>query len=460
MRFVLGEPIYALASPPGEGAVALIRLSGNNVFDIVSTITRSNRIFLIEPRKLFLEHIFYGEEPLDRVLIAKFISPYSYTGEDVVEIYTHGNPLIVEKVFELLEESGARLAEPGEFTYRAFANGKMSLEEAEAVNFLVRAKTLEGVKNSLKTLEGDFHKIVKKVLDQLLEIAVHLETDIEFPEEEVEVENMAGLRGKISSLLKYIDGIVEGAEDFKMMVEGVKVVLAGPPNAGKSSLFNALIGKRRAIVTETPGTTRDYLEAEVRIKGYPFVLYDTAGLRETQDRVERAGIELAVEVFSGSDLVVFLVDGSRVASVEDVERELAGFKDLLGFEESSKKSVKVVVSKADLMGMELKSKINYLKVSVITGEGLEELKDFLSKFASAHIKTSAYSYALSERVISALKAVRGELREAIKVINSSAWYELAAEHLRNARSYLAEITGEDVSESLLDSIFSNFCIGK
>ena len=460
MKFVLGEPIYALSSPPGEGAISVLRLSGKGVFEIVASITEQKRILVVEPRKVFLEHIVYRGERIDQVLVVKYVSPSSYTGEDMVEIYTHGNPLIVEKVFEMLEEKGARIAEPGEFTYRAFANGKMSLEEAESVNFLIRARTLEGVKSSLKTLEGKFHTIVEDISGELLKIAVQVETFIEFPEEDVETHTKSQIIESISSLKAEIERILEATSDFKMMLEGVKVVLAGAPNAGKSSLFNVLVGRERAIVTDVPGTTRDYIEAHVSLNGYPFVFYDTAGIRETGDTVEKAGIELTFKVFSEADLVLFLVDASRISSVEDVQRELKIFNELLfsrGFENVP---VEVVVSKSDLLDSKLYGDLYYLKVSSITGDGIDDLKEFLVNFASSHIKSSSYTFALSGRVISALRKVIEELDHALEVLKNSQWEELAAEHLRIARGYLAEITGEDVSESLLDGIFSTFCIGK
>jgi tRNA modification GTPase len=454
------DTIAAIATSPGEGAVAIVRISGVDAEAIAAKI-------FVRPQgkngKLKSHSLYHGvirdprsERALDEVLLAVMRKPRSYTGEDVIEIHGHGGTFLARQILGLVLAQGARQAEPGEFTKRAFLNGRLDLAQAEAVLDLVRARTDKSAELALQQTTGRLSKWVAELREELLQILVQVEAAIDFPEEEIELLQRQDLTRKVDRLGTKIKEIIATYDWGKLFREGARVCICGSPNVGKSSLLNALLGEERVIVTPLPGTTRDVIEESINLNGLPVVLWDTAGIHETEDQIERIGVKLSRERMGKADAVVFVVDGSMSLTADDrvLIGEIAGKKTLLTINKSDLPRVAVVDEVTQVLGP---SRI--ASVSAKTGEGINQLKEDL-RGVILHTETEPSVVITNLRHRSAL--MRGEvaLRHALISLGENQAPEFIAVDLNQASEALEEIVGAIRNDNILERIFSDFCIGK
>lgn len=453
------DTIVAQSTARGPGAVALVRLSGPGARAVLRGLLRGDTPLPDHRRATLLRLTGSGGALLDRALVTVFLGPASYTGEDVVEISCHGGPLVPGRIEAACRALGARPADPGEFTRRAYLNGKLDLVQAEAVADLVEGRTPALVEVALHQLERGLSKRVAGMRDSLVHLQALLVQHLDFPEEDeapVPLEQIAGRAGELASRL---EGLLSTAPGGTLLKEGALVVLAGRPNAGKSSLFNALLGEERAIVTEEPGTTRDALEVPVSLGGYPFRLVDTAGLRTGGGRVEQLGIEVALRYVAGARIILFCVEGER-ALTEDEERFL---------EEHGRKRVILVRTKMDEVRRPAgdaapeEDPLEVVRVSARSGRGLGEVGELLRRrvyFDVVQARSGEDPVVTRERQADALRGALREVRAFAEGLQGGLPVEVAASHLGVAETALEEVVGVIPSEEVLDVLFREFCIGK
>ena len=455
----LTDTIAAIATPPGEGGISVIRVSGENTFTIIEKIFSSTEekftpvvIGSFNSHTVHFGYISDEGNLVDEVLITVFKSPGTYTGEDVVEISSHGGTFVAAKILRLLFKQGARLAEPGEFTKRAFLNGRMDLSQAEAVADLIHAKTESAHESSIKQLEGSLSHYVSKVKEDILNAVSLVELELDFAEEDLEFVHKKELRDKLTAIIGDIEKIIASYITGRVIREGAKLVIAGNPNAGKSSLFNHLLRTNRAIVSDIAGTTRDYIEENLIIEGVLFNLTDTAGLRISEDTIESEGIKRSYERMKEADLILFLIDSS-----ED-ETSIQNNIKYFGENFDTGKSI-MVFSKSDLNKQPGKPGLH---ISILNDDSIEELKkEMVAKVFSKEGSVSSGDIILTNlRHKTCLENTVESLRNAVKTLDDNMSGEYISVDLRNALSHLGEITGEVTNEDILSHIFSKFCIGK
>ena len=445
--------IVALATPLGRSGIGVIRLSGETSLEIARKLTRDNdfspKSHLAKLRKIYVPET---TEVLDEALITYFQSPRSFTGEDVIEISCHGSPIILRQIIDFCLKLDARMAEAGEFSLRALANGQINLSQAEAIRDLIDAQTVAAARQSVRQLRGELSHQLQPLKDDLLNIIVVLESSLEFVEDDLPELQSAKIK---SDLHKYSEDLGRMASTFqsgKLIREGLKVALVGRPNVGKSSVFNALIGIDRAIVTAIAGTTRDQLHEKFTIDNVPISLIDTAGLRETSDLVESIGVERSKRLMVDADLVVVLLDGSENLNEEDNEiiKQVEELKHLF------------VVNKCDLEQASTKQLFSsaMLKISAKTGEGIDELQKAIIELFSVENVANAGFLITDARHYDLLMRAKSEIEKSISLMSNGASEEITLIGLHNALGYLGEITGETTTEDVLSRIFSTFCIGK
>ena len=454
------DTIAAVATPAGEGGVAIVRVSGPDAERIAKEIfSRSGgRNGALRSHTLHYGTICDPKSgaPLDEVLLTLMRKPRSYTGEDVVEVHCHGGPFLVREVLELILSRGARHAEPGEFTKRAFLNGRLDLAQAEAVLDLIRAQTDKGMRLALGQVRGELSKWVGELREELLDILVQVEAAIDFPEEEIELLQREELTTKIEALRKNIAGLIVSYEWGRLFREGARVCIAGRPNVGKSSLLNALLGEERVIVTPVPGTTRDVIEESINLGGLPVVLWDTAGIRETHDQVERIGVDFSLKRLAEAEAALVVLDGSCSSSVEDhaILALVKGKKGLVVINKNDlpqKLDVKEVIIEAGQKDM--------VSVSAKEEIGLDDLKHALRKLLLGAqseppiVVTNLRHKAALERAEEFLSQAAGALREGLPP-------EIVAVDLQEGKEGLEEVVGAVTNDNILERIFSQFCIGK
>src|SRR5262245_3614689 len=452
------DTIAAVATPPGEGGVAIVRVSGPEAERIANVIfARAGA----RNGNLRSHTLHYGtirkpstQETLDEVLLAIMRKPHSYTGEDVVEIHCHGGSFLVREILELILACGARHAEPGEFTKRAFLNGRLDLAQAEGVLDLVRTRTSEGVRLALGQVRGELSKWVGSLREELIDILAHVEAGIDFPEEEIELLRRDELAAKIETFKTKISRLIATYEWGRLLREGARVCIVGRPNVGKSSLLNALLDDRRAIVTPVPGTTRDVIEEAVNLGGLPVILCDTAGVRETQDQVERIGVDFTLQTLAKSDAALVVLDGSMPFTAEDASvLRVAKAKRHL-----------VVINKDDLPLRLVPSALEesdspVLRLSAKHGSGLCKLRDSL-RVLLLGVEPTPEIVLSNVRHKASLERCEQSLAEALKTIEAEFSAELIAVDLQQAQEALEEIVGIVSNDNILEHIFSKFCIGK
>ena len=450
------DTIVALATPLGRSGIGVIRLSGPGSLSIARALSGSEHDFPSRVATLTGIREPSTDELIDEALVTYFESPHTYTGEDVVEISCHGSPVVLRRIIDICLHFDARMAEPGEFTLRALANGRIDLSQAEAIRDLIDSNSIAMTRQAMRQLRGEFSHQLTPIKDRLLDVIVVLESALEFVEDDLPE---AQTEKVIDDLRSVADGIGELASTFragKLLREGLKVALVGRPNVGKSSLFNALLGQDRAIVTEIPGTTRDQIHESFTIRDIPVSLIDTAGLRETIDTVESIGVERARRAMADADVVVVVLDSGEELSDEDREvlEATSEMNRVIALNKVDKEEVPVAPSAVSDAGSAV------LKISAKTGEGLEELQDaIVSPFSPEDLESSGFLVS-DARHFDLLTRARDEVESSIPLLEQKMSEEIVLVGLHNAIRYLGEITGETTTEDMLTRIFQTFCIGK
>lgn len=447
------DTIVALTTPTGRSGIGVIRLSGDNSLIIVRRLV-SDKDFNPKPRFAYLKKIYDLEsnEVLDEVIITYFKSPHSFTGEDVIEISCHGSPIILRQIIDYCLKLDARMAEAGEFSLRALANGRMNLSQAEAIRDLIDSHSIASARQSIRQLRGELSNQLQPLKDELLDIIVVLESSLEFVEDDLPDFQTENIRAKLSILAENTGKMASTFQAGKLLREGLKIALVGRPNVGKSSIFNALLGHDRAIVTDIAGTTRDQLHEKLVIQNIPVSLIDTAGLRETFDTVESIGVERSKRAMVDADLVIVILDGSQSLTAEDREI-LIQAADLPHL---------VVINKADI-STDFKFQISDSKVintSAKTGEGLDALQTaIIAPFHPENIENSGFLVS-DARHFDLLIRAKSEIENSVGLLEQRMSEEIVLIGLHNALRFLGQITGETTTEDMLSRIFSTFCIGK
>ena len=439
--------IVALSTPPGRGAIAIIRLSGPDAL----SITKQLAIDLdnVKPRRASLSeiHLPGTGETLDQVLVMFFKAPESVTGEDVVEISCHGSPVIVREILDLTVSMGARLAAPGEFTLRALTNRKINLVQAEAIRDLIAAQTDAAVKQAARQVGGELSRTITSLEEGLVSVIVVLESALEFVEDDLPTAELGSVRTTLTSVRNGIGNLADSYSSGRLLQSGIKVAIIGSPNVGKSSLFNRLVSRDRAIVTDVPGTTRDTLSETIDLEGIPVFLTDTAGLRETTDTIETLGIERTQRAMIDADLVLEVVDASDPFG-GPVSRD------------QNTNSIRVL-NKCDLaIANRFLNERGSVRLSALTGEGIESLRAAILAFLQRGDVHTEGLLVTNARHYDLLKSAAAELDNAISALNDDLSEELILVFLHNGLRYLGQITGETTTEDILSQVFATFCIGK
>ena len=449
------ETIVAPGTPVGESALAALRVSGPLSPTLLAGMEGVPVAGLAPRRATRVHYRTTDGRVIDDLIAVRYAKPASYTGEDVLELFPHGNPFIVDSILKDLLRRGCRMAEPGEFTRRAFLNGKMDLTQAEAVMDLIRARSERAAEAARQQLDGHLGNVVNRLIDNILQISAEVEAYIDFPEEDLPDEDTEGPLRRLQAVIGEIDGLV-ASEDYRSRLhDGVRIAVLGATNAGKSSLLNALVADDRAIVSETPGTTRDFLEVHVRLGPYPAVLVDTAGLRESGDAVESEGIARSLRQAERADAVLLVRDGALPSPAlhHGLEPILAQTPAL------------VLENKADLPAWRSDPAwwpdLSRLRLSAASGEGLAELRDRLVQMLESGVVIPPRDAVLvSARHAAALRRARESLREAVAKARDGVGIELMASDLRDAVEAFGTVVGKIDNERMLDRLFASFCIGK
>lgn len=447
--------ITAISTPIGTGGISIIRISGKKAFEIAKKIFRGSKCF----EDILSHTINYGrvvdfrtECVLDEVLLSKMEAPHTFTKEDIVEVNCHGGMLTVKKILELILSCGARLAEPGEFTKRAFLNGRIDLSQAEAVIDIINSKSENSRKIAMDQLEGKLSKAIGDIKHILVSLLAHIEVNIDYPEYDIENLTRKDIEVSLCEANGKMQKLLGSFEKGKILREGLSVVIAGRPNVGKSSLLNEFANQKRAIVTDIPGTTRDIIEEFINIKGVPIKIVDTAGIRVTEDLVEKIGIQSAKNAVKKADLLLYMID-----TTQDVKEDLE-ILDKLEFN-----NVVVVVNKIDLNDVDDKifSMHDQVKISIKNGVGLEHLEDLIAeKFYCGDIEFSNEMLLTNVRHKNLIQESLKILEETLNESQNSVPVDLLSVNIKFAADCLGQITGECIQEEMINEIFKNFCIGK
>ncbi|WP_112114097.1 tRNA uridine-5-carboxymethylaminomethyl(34) synthesis GTPase MnmE [Flavobacterium aciduliphilum] len=459
------ETIVALATPSGAGAVAIIRVSGKDAFAVVSQIFQSISGKDITKQKTHTIHlgtIREGTKIYDQVLISLFRNPNSYTGEDVIEISCHGSTFIQQQIIQLLLRKGCRMAQAGEFTLRAFLNGKLDLSQAEAVADLIASDNETSHQIAMQQMRGGFSNEIGKLREELLNFASLIELELDFAEEDVEFADRSQFKTLVERIEFVLKRLIDSFALGNVIKNGIPVAIVGEPNVGKSTLLNALLNEERAIVSEIAGTTRDTIEDELIIDGISFRFIDTAGIRETNDVVENIGIKKTFEKMDQAQVVLFLIDSStlNVSRIEDLKIEMERIKNQYPL-----KTLLVLFNKTDLMTADLMSNLksqisNSLFISAKNKSGIDELKNKLFSFINSGVLRNNETIVTNSRHYDALLKALEEIQKVRWGIDSQLSSDLLAIDIKQVLYYLGEITGTVTNDELLGNIFANFCIGK
>ena len=467
------DTIIALATPSGIGAIGVIRLSGPDAISLVNEVFGGKDLSIQHTHTIHFGTIKDGKQVLDEVLVSIFIGPKSYTRENVVEISTHGSAFIIESIIKLLIRKGARPANPGEFTLRAFLNGQLDLSQAEAVADLIASNSQASHQVAMQQMRGGFSGELQHLRDQLIHFAAMIELELDFGEEDVEFANREQLKGLIYQIQRILHRLIQSFEQGNVMKNGVPVVIAGKPNVGKSTLLNALLNEERAIVSEIAGTTRDTVEDEMIIGGLRLRFIDTAGIRDTEDIIEAKGVERTHEKIKQAKLIIYLVDPEQ--NVKEIETQVKYLNDLdIPF--------LVVVNKRDLVNSEFEGEFsvisyqlsdnrqhttdnraptsNLIFISARNNEGIEELKSEILRKVNLHAINTDDVLVSNIRHLEALQKTEESLNRVLINIDNPITSDFLASDIKQALYYLGEITGQVTTDDLLETIFSKFCIGK
>ncbi|WP_307893032.1 tRNA uridine-5-carboxymethylaminomethyl(34) synthesis GTPase MnmE [Bacillus swezeyi] len=458
------DTIAAISTPMGEGAIAIVRMSGPEALSIADKVykgPRGKRLSSVDTHTINYGHIVdpETEKVVEEVMVSVLKAPKTFTREDIVEINCHGGIVTVNQVLQLVLREGARIAEPGEFTKRAFLNGRIDLSQAEAVMDLIRAKTDRAMNVAMNQMEGRLSSLIKRLRAELLETLAHVEVNIDYPEyDDVEEMTHKLLIEKATKVRNEIEALLTTSEQGKILREGISTVIIGRPNVGKSSLLNSLVHETKAIVTDIPGTTRDVIEEYVNVRGVPLRLVDTAGIRETEDIVERIGVERSRQVLKEADLILLVLNYSESLSEEDIKL----------FEATKGMDLIVIVNKTDLEQkldldrvQELAGERPVVTTSLLKEEGIDELEEAIqSLFFTGAIESGDLTYVSNTRHISLFHEAKRAITDALEGIENDVPIDMVQIDLTRCWEVLGEIIGDAVHESLIDQLFSQFCLGK
>ncbi len=456
------DTITAISTPLGTAGLGIVRMSGPQAIEIGDKVFRAKNNINLKQADNYTVHYGFVVEPdsekkIDEVITIIMKKPHSFTGEDIVEFNCHGGMVPLRKVLNLLIDNGARLAEPGEFSKRAFLNGKMDLAQAESIIEVINSKTEKGLDIAVNHLTGKLSKKINNLQNEVIKLLAHLEAAIDFPEDEIEGFQSSDLKERIIIIKKNIEKLLATGQQGKIYQEGIKTVIVGKPNVGKSSLLNTLLEEKRAIVTDIPGTTRDVIEEFINLEGIPLKIIDTAGIRETEDMVEKIGVERTRDFLKEADLVLMMLDVSQGLTDDDLK-----VYDLI-----KQKPMIVVINKTDLpLALAEKDVKKYfsehplLWISIKEEEGLENLKEaIISEVFNKEIEADQVVITLT-RHESALKGALKAIKRVYVSYDQGLPYDFLTIDLKECLNKLGEITGETVSEDIIDRIFSDFCLGK
>lgn len=460
----MSETIAAISTALGEGAIGIVRLSGDDAFSIADKIVKlykNKTVSNVDSHTINYGHIVdpTNNEKIEEVMVVKMASPRTYTCEDVVEINCHGGLVTIQKILSLCLDNGARLAEPGEFTKRAFLNGRIDLSQAEAVIDFIKSKTEEASMLANNQMQGRLSKLIKKLREEILDILAVVEVNIDYPEyDDLEIETTKTILEKSKSIKNSLENLLDTSKQGKIIKEGLNTAIIGRPNVGKSSLLNNLLQENKAIVTDIAGTTRDVLEEYVNIKGVPIKLIDTAGIRETNDIVEQIGVERSKKELEHADLVLFLLNSSEQLTEKD--------RELLKLTEN--KQTIVILNKLDLetkIDIEEVRELAYnhpiIKTSMTTYEGIELLeKNIRDMFFDGKAKPKDATYLSNTRQVNLIKKALDSLNEAISAAELGLEVDMVLIDYTNTFNLLGEVIGENSSDELINELFSRFCLGK
>ncbi|MCV9386437.1 tRNA uridine-5-carboxymethylaminomethyl(34) synthesis GTPase MnmE [Reichenbachiella ulvae] len=451
----MNDTIVALATPPGVGAIAVIRLSGSQSLSIATDCFDGKDLMVQKSHTVHFGNIVDGTEIVDEVLMTVFKNPHSFTKEDSVEISCHGSQYIINRIIQLLNKKGARLANPGEFTQRAYLNGRFDLAQAEAVADLIASENESSHAAALNQMRGGISKEIKALREKLVHFASMIELELDFSEEDVEFASREELKELIKGIDKVLVKLIDSFQLGNVIKNGVPVVIVGKPNAGKSTLLNALLEEEKAIVSDIAGTTRDIIEDEINIGGVKFRFIDTAGLRDTTDQIEAIGVERANQKMNEASLIIYLFD----LSTESLETILTTEQQLI---EKDKPYI-LVGNKRDKVESEpseLLDNSNYISIAAKQEQGVQELKDMIfAKSQMDNFKTGNV-VVTNARHHQSLVNTQNALHDVVRGIDNQITNDFLAQDIRHSLYYLGEITGEISTDDLLDNIFSKFCIGK
>ncbi len=449
------ETIVAQVTAAGRSGVGIIRVSGPKVREISQAIIGTIPDARMAHYTAFLDQ---NKNIIDMGLALFFPQPHSFTGEDVIEFQGHGGAIVLNQLLQSIIHFGARMARPGEFSERAFLNDKIDLTQAEAIADLIDASTTQAAQAAIRSLQGEFSQKIRELVDHLIDLRTYIEAAIDFPDEEIDFLSRYHTKDKLKELLIQIEHIQSSAKQGVLLRDGLNIVIAGKPNAGKSSLLNRLSGRESAIVTDIPGTTRDILRESIHIDGIPLHIIDTAGLQETADRVEQEGIKRAKNAISNADHILLVIDNQTVADINPQQL----WQEIL-IEIPNPKKLTIILNKIDLSGATAKiEKINnfvVIQLSAMTGIGIDFLRNHL-KSCAGYQPDSEGTFSARTRHLDALSRAQRAIEQGLEQLQNYHAAELLAEELRQAQLILSEITGDFSSDDLLGKIFSSFCIGK
>jgi len=450
----MDDTIVAISTALGIGAISIIRLSGDNSIDIVNRCFKGKNLNTVESHTINYGYIYDKDELIDEVLVSIMKAPKTYTKEDIVEINCHGGIISTNRILETMLNNGARLAEPGEFTKRAFLNGRIDLIESESVMDIIDSKSEEARQLALISLKGNTTKLVQKFRNELKQLISQIEVNIDYPEYyDIEVVTLKNIKEKLSDMKKSLDNLIKESINIIPIKNGIKTVILGKPNVGKSSILNKLLNEDKAIVTNIAGTTRDIVEGEINLDGIILNIIDTAGIRKTNNKIESIGVEKSISLIDEADLVLVVLNNNEKLSEED--------KEIL--EKTKDKNRIIIINKKDLkQKLEIPKNItNIVETSTIEENGVETLKNKIKElFKTEKIKTKDYTYLTSSRQISIAKQARNYLDQVEEALEKEMPIDIIEIDLKNSFDKLGEITGDSYTEEIIDNLFENFCVGK
>lgn len=456
----LNDTIAAISTAIGEAGIAIVRMSGDdsvNIIDEIFVSASGKKMAEAENRKFLYGHIADGDKLIDEVLVVKMKGPHSYTAEDIVEIHCHGGVVSVKRILNLILSKGARLAEKGEFTKRGFLNGRIDLTQAEAVIDMIKAKTDISFDMGLNQLSGALSEVLNKLKDELVSMQALIVANIDFPDEDIEDAAYHDLMERSDKILEKMDNLLDNSKNSRLLRDGINTVILGKPNVGKSSLLNGLLKYDRAIVTDIAGTTRDIIEDYINLDGVLLKITDTAGIRETDDEVEKIGVNIAREKLKEADLVIAIFDISRDFDKDD-EEILNLIKDKKHITILNKDDLDQKISDEEI---EKYFKDDYLRLSVMENESVKKIENLIiDLFFDGELQISSDSILSNIRHINALKEAKKVLLEVNESLKEKVFLDLIEVDLENVISHISEITGTITTEDILDRVFSDFCIGK